>query len=328
MTAFCGLARSYVELFLARVGVGVGEAGCAPAAQSLISDYFPPSHRGRALSTYQLGVPIGILIGTTLGGALSDHLGWRTIFFLFGVPGLAVALLTRLVLREPPRGFAEGREDVGVEPVRDVLAYFWSRRSMRQILVAATLHTMAIGAHVTFNFAFLVRVHGFTGAEAGLVIGVMTGVFGVIGTYAGGWLGDRFGVRDARWYVWWLGIGAAVSIPLTVLGYLAPSPLIAVGALSLGALGSYMYAGACHVVAQSLARPRMRGMTAATMLFAMNLVGYGLGPPIAGAISDALGGEGALRYALAAMNLVLAWACVHYWLAARTYRADLADGKA
>ncbi|HPG28906.1 MAG TPA: MFS transporter, partial [Myxococcota bacterium] len=236
------------------------------------------------------------------------HLGWRTIFLLLGVPGLAVALLTRLVLREPPRGFAEGREDVGVEPVRDVLAYFWSRRSMRQILVAATLHTMAIGAHVTFNFALLVRVHGFTGAEAGLVIGVMTGVFGVIGTYAGGWLGDRFGVRDARWYVWWLGIGAAVSIPLTVLGYLAPSPLIAVGALSLGALGSYMYAGACHVVAQSLARPRMRGMTAATMLFAMNLVGYGLGPPIAGAISDALGGEGALRYALAAMNLVHAQA--------------------
>jgi MFS family permease len=155
------------------------------------------------------------------------------------------------------------------------------------------------------------------------VIGLLTGVFGAIGTYAGGWLGDRFGARDPRWYPWWLAIGAAASIPFSVVAYLTPAASVAVAALAISVVGSFMYAGASHVVAQSLAKPRMRAMTAAIMLFSMNLIGYGLGPPIAGILSDALGGEGALRYSLALMNLGLIWSCVHYLLCARTYRDDL-----
>ncbi|MFO0690591.1 MAG: MFS transporter [Myxococcota bacterium] len=323
MTAACGLARSFVELFVARIGVGIGEAGCAPAAHSLISDHFPRHHRGRALATYQLGVPAGILLGSIIGGTLSDHLSWRAVFFLFGVPGIALALVVRAVLKEPVRGGFEGHGDPGVEPVGEIVRFFGRRPAMRQILVAATLHTLAVGAQVTFNFTFLTRVHDLTGTQAGIVIGLLTGIFGGVGTYLGGWLGDRSGARDARWYLWWIAIGALASIPFSLTAYLVPSTPVAIVTLSISVVGSYFYTGACHVIAQSLARPRMRAITASIMLFSMNLLGYGLGPPIAGAISDALGGDDALRYALAAMNAVLVWACVHYALAARTYREDL-----
>lgn len=323
MTAACGLARSFVELFVARIGVGIGEAGCAPAAHSLISDHFPRSHRGRALATYQLGVPAGILLGSIVGGTLSDHLSWRSVFFLFGVPGIALALFVRAVLKEPARGGFEGQTDPGVEPIGEIARFFVRTPAMRQILCAATLQTLAVGAQVTFNFTFLTRVHDLSGTEAGVVIGLLTGIFGGVGTYLGGWLGDRFGARDARWVLWWIALGGLVSIPFSLTAYLVPSAPIAIVALSISVVGSYFYTGACHVIAQSLARPRMRAITASIMLFSMNLLGYGLGPPIAGAISDALGGDDALRYALAAMNAVLVWACVHYALAARTYREDL-----
>lgn len=323
MTTACGLARNFFELFVARIGVGLGEAGCAPAAHSLISDHFPRAFRGRALATYQLAVPIGILVGSIVGGSLSDHFAWRTVFFFFGLPGLALALFTRATLREPARGDTDHLVDTGVEPISEVLRFFLRRPAMRQILVAATLHTLAVGAQVTFNFTFLTRVHGFSGTQAGIVIGLLTGIFGAIGTYLGGWLGDRYGAHDARWYLWWLALGALASIPFSIVAYLVSSPWLAVATLSLSVVGSYFYTGACHVVAQSLARPRMRAITASIMLFSMNLLGYGLGPTVAGMISDALGGDESLRYALAWMNAVLAWACLHYWLASRTYREDL-----
>lgn len=318
MTAACGFARSYAELFVTRVAVGVGEAGCAPPAQSILSDTFPPERRGRALSTYQLGVPIGLLVGLAGGGYLADIFHWRTVFILVGLPGLAVAVVAHFVLKEPPRGPGED-----VEPVAAVVRYLWALRSMRHHMLACSLQTLTLAATATFNFPFLIRVHGFSSTEAGLAIGLLTGIAGGIGTYAGGWIGDRFALRDPRWRIWWLAIGALVSIPFSLVGYLADSVAVSLAALTLGVVGSFMYSGAGHAVAQSLAKPRMRGMTAASMLFAMNLFGYGFGPAVAGAISDALGGEGALRYALAAMNLVLLWAAVHYVLAARTYRADL-----
>jgi predicted MFS family arabinose efflux permease len=318
MTAACGFARSYAELFLARVGVGVGEAGCAPPAQSILSDSFPPERRGRALATYQLGVPIGLLVGLSGGGYLADQMHWRDLFVLVGLPGLLLALIARFVVREPARGLSDS-----VEPVGTVLRFLTGMPAMRHHLLACSLHTLTLAATATFNFPFLVRVHGFSSTEAGLTIGLLTGVAGGLGTYAGGWLGDRFALRDPRWRIWWLAIGATLSIPFSVFGYLTEDVTLSVASLTIGVVGGYFYTGAGHAVAQSLAKPRMRAMTAATMLFAMNLFGYGVGPTLAGVISDAMGGEEALRYALAAMSLILLWATLHYLLAARTYEVDL-----
>ena len=127
MTAACGMARSFAELFLARVGVGIGEAGCAPAAYSILSDHFPPAQRGRALASYQVAIPIGILIGSIAGGWLSDRLPWRTVFLIFGLPGLALALFIRFALHEPIRGGSDGRDGrsvAGAEPISEVLRFF------------------------------------------------------------------------------------------------------------------------------------------------------------------------------------------------------------
>ncbi len=318
-TAACGLAQSYWQLFAARVGVGIGEAGCAPAAQSILSETFPRERIGRALSTYQMAIPIGILFGLAGGGYLADHYHWRTVFMMVGLPGLLVAVIVRVFLKEPPRSDSEE-----VEPVASVLSTLFAMPTIRQHMLACSIQTMTLAATATFNFAFMVRVHGLSNTEAGIIIGLITGIAGGFGTYMGGYLGDRFAPKDPRWRIGWLAIGAVSSVPFTISAYLTSSlPLTIVG-LTLGVVGSYMYAGAGHAVAQSLVGPRMRAMTAASMLFAMNLFGYGAGPVVAGWISDAFGGDEALRYSLAVMNMLLLWAAVHYWLASRTYREDLA----
>ena len=191
-------------------------------------------------------------------------------------------------------------------------------------MLASSIQTMTLAATASFNFAFMMRVHDLSSSQAGLVIGMLTGLAGGFGTYFGGWVGDRLALRDPRWRVYALAIGAVVSVPFTVGAYLVDALPVAVALLVPGMIGSYMYAGACHACTQSLVGPRMRAMTAASMLFAMNLFGYGGGPVVAGLFSDLFGGEEGLRYSLALMNGFLIWAGIHYAWAARTYPADLA----
>ncbi|MEM7413503.1 MAG: MFS transporter [Myxococcota bacterium] len=319
-TAACGFARGFWSLFAARVCVGIGEAGAAPAAQSILTETFPKAQMGRALSTYQMAIPIGIFVGVAGGGALADAFSWRQVFWIVGLPGLAVAGLVLLLLREPERGPQEE-----LLPVPEVLRTLLGMASLRQLMLAASIQTMTLAATASFNFAFMLRVHDLTSSQAGLLIGAMTMLAGGFGTYLGGAVGDRLAPRDPRWRIGCLGLGAVVSVPFTVAAYLVDDLLLTIVLLTVGMVGTYMYAGASHACSQSLVGPRMRAMTAASMLFSMNLFGYGGGPVVAGVMSDLFGGEEALRYALALMNMLLLWAGVHYFLATRTYREDLAD---
>lgn len=322
-TAACGLAQGYWQLFAARIGVGIGEAGCAPAAQSMLSELFPRERLGRALSTYQSAIPIGIFVGLAGGGYLADNYHWRTVFMIIGLPGLVVAAIAFFVLREPEREHGGKAETVG-----QGLRFLFRMPSLRQHMLACSIQTMTLAATATFNFPFMVRVHGLSMTEAGLVIGLVTGICGGFGTYFGGWLGDRLARHDPRWRIGCIGVGAVASVPVTVFAYLTDSLPLSILGISIGVIGSYMYSGAAHAVSQSLVKSHMRAMTAAAMLFAMNLFGYGGGPVFAGIISDYFGGEEALRYALALMNGLLLWAGFHYYLATRTYCEDLARQEA
>ena len=323
MTVASGLARNFFTLMLARVGVGVGEAGCTPPAHSLISDYFPAERRATALSIYALGVPVGTLLGLAFGGFLADEIGWRMAFFVVGAPGVLLALLTWLTLPEPSRGRNDDTADLSVQPLREVLGFLWSLPSIRHVLLAASLQTLTLAGWGAWQATFLIRLHGLTLTQAGIALGLIAGVAGGLGVFGGGWLSDRLSSRDSRWYLWLPAIGVVVSLPFSLIAFTTDSIALAIGFIAVASLGNHIYSAVGHAVVQSLVKPRMRAVMSAIALFGMNLLGFGVGPWAVGAISERLGGGEALRPAMLWVSIFMLWACVHYVLAARSYRRDL-----
>jgi predicted MFS family arabinose efflux permease len=327
LTALCGAVQGYGQLLLARIGVGVGEAGCTPPAHSLISDLFPPQRRATAFSIYALGISLGTLIGLAGGGWIGDAFGWREAFVVVGLPGLLLALVVRATLPDPPRGHTErGAVETAALPLRELAAYLWGMRALRHLLLATSIQTFALAAVGSWHPSFLRRVFDWSGFSAGAAFGLLSALAGGLGTFGGGWLSDRLARRDPRWYLWLPALGALLSIPFAVAAYLVESAALAIALLAPAALLHNVYAAVGHAAAQTLARPSMRAMVSAVALFAMNLIGFGLGPPAIGLLNDALSarmGESAIRISLVAMQLVLVWAALHYALATRSYLDDL-----
>jgi predicted MFS family arabinose efflux permease len=329
MTAATGLARTFTHLAVARIGVGIGEAGCSPPAHSLLSDYFPPERRATALSIYALGIPIGGGLGFLLGGWLNEFFDWRTAFIVVGLPGVALAAIVRLTLREPPRGAYDTRaRDERVDlPVRDVLRFMGRLRSFRHMAFAAALHAFYGYGVNTFIAAFFVRSHGLSTGELGTWLALLGFTGGVAGTYLGGFLSDRLGAGDARWYAWVPALATLIYIPFAFLVYLWPDGRVALAFSFPAVLLGGMFLGPTFAMTQNLVRPEMRATASAILLFVINLIGLGLGPQGVGIASDLLEpwlGVESLRYALLGIVVAFAaWSVTHYALAARTLRADL-----
>ena len=332
MTALCGLARSFVELVIARVGVGVGEASLSPAAHSLISDYFPPEKRATALSIYNIGGNVGIMLGFMAGGWIGERFGWRSAFLLVGLPGIAVALLARLTLREPPRGSMEGvTDEVDVPSLRAVLTYMLSQRTFRHLCLASAFYAFAAYGFTIWGATFLIRVHGMSLAETGLWMGLIQGLGGGLGTFAGGALSDRLGRQDARFLVWVPAVGGLFALPLLALFLFSSSQTGALSAYALAMFFSVFFVGPSYAVAQGLARLRMRAQAAAILMFAINLIGLGIAPLAVGMLNDSLAstfGDEAIRYSLMVTGATSLWAVIHSMLAARSVREDLAGLRA
>jgi len=322
-TIASGLARNFLQLMVARIGVGVGEAGCTPPAHSLISDYYPVERRSTALAIYQLGVPFGTLFGMAAGGFLADQIGWRQAFFFAGAPGILLAVVTRLTLPEPQRGASDVGADTRVEPLRDVLAFMWKLHALRHMMIGSSLQTLTLAALAAWHGSFFVRVHDMTLTQAGLVVGLIAGIAGGGAVIASGVLADRLGQSDPRWSFWLPAIGAIFSLPFSFFAYLVDSAWTAVALITCATIGNHFYSALGHAVAQSLVKPRMRAVMSAIALFLMNVIGFGIGPWLIGVISEALGGDTQLRYAMLVMIVGIAGAAVHYLLGARTYREDL-----
>jgi MFS family permease len=329
MTAFTGLARSFAHLAVARIGVGVGEAGCSPPAHSLLSDYFPPERRATALSIYALGIPIGGGLGYLAGGWLNELFDWRTAFIVVGLPGVALAAVVRLTLREPPRGTfdAPATARTATRPVGDVLRFMWSLRSFRHMAVGAALHAFYGYGVNTFIAAFFVRSHGMPTGELGTWLALIAFAGGGVGTYLGGYLADRRGVDDVRWYAWVPALATLAYVPFALTAYLLPDGRAALALLLPAAVLGGMFLGPTFAMTQNLVRPEMRATASAILLFIINLIGLGLGPQGVGIASDLLEpsfGAESLRYALLIVVLGFAsWSVLHYTLAARTLSADL-----
>lgn len=330
MTALCGLAQTYWQLVLARVGTAVGEAGGSPPAHSLISDYFPPEERGRALAIYSLGIPIGILVGFLIGGWISQWIGWRAAFFVVGLPGLALAVALRLTLREPPRGqseFAPAPERAEDIPSLGAVIGLMARSpAYRHLMLATALFAFAAYGVVQWMPSYLIRSYHLGPGQTATALALIIGGVGGLGMFCGGVLADRLGRRDRRWYVWVPGLAMLASAPLGIGIYGASSSAAALTFLILPMFLTNMWAGPTLSMIQGLSPLRSRAMASAITFFVINIIGLGGGPQAVGLLSDwlkpAVGAE-SVRYALLIVSAFYIWAGVHYLLAGRTLRTEL-----
>lgn len=328
MTALCGAATSYWQLLLFRSGVGIGEAGCTPPAHSLISDHFPPHRRGAALAVYSLGVPIGILLGAVAGGVLAERFGWRWALVAVGAPGLGLALVVLLALREPLRGTWDGRAPRAADRGRRLRSHGAGLRrllgdpALRQLGCGISLAAMAGNAVALFLPSFIRREFGLGLDEIGLLYGVAVGVSGAAGTLLGGFGGDRFGGRDPARMAFFAAGCAAAAAPLHFLGFSTPHLAVTVGLLALGIVAMAASQPPTFTLGQNLVDPRLRATISALFLLFMNAIGLGVGPVVIGWLSGHFG----LRGALVASSALYLWSSAHYLLAARALRAR-ADGR-
>ncbi len=329
MTALTGFAQHFTHLLLARIGVGIGEAGCSPPAHSLLSDYFPASRRATVLAIYSLGIPIGGGIGFLAGGWLDEFFDWRTAFIVVGIPGVLLALIVKLTLREPKRGRYDdpALADAPQKSVVQVLKFMYGLKSFRHLAIAAALHAFYGYGAGAFVAAFFRRSHQMDPGELGTWFGIIAFTAGSAGTFLGGYLADRLARRDQRWYMWLPALATTAFIPFAFLLYLASDPYLGLILYFPGSILGGMYLGPTFAMTQSLVPASMRATAAAILLFTINIIGLGLGPQGVGILSDLLSptfGSESLRYALLITIVSFAlWSVLHYTLAARTLRADL-----
>ena len=328
MTALSGLAQNYSQLLLARIGVGIGEAGGSPPAHAMISDYYPPQKRGTALAIYSTGVHIGVLMGFLLGGFISQLFGWRAAFMAVGIPGVLFAIFFFLTVKEPQRGRWESQTEAAYKPtLGETFKLLSSFRSFWYIAAATGLTAFVGYGNGNFAPSYMMRSHGMSLAEVGVVLALFGGGAGLLGTFLGGYIADHMGVRDKRWYVWVPAIAGAIALPLGFPYLLLDNTLLVIGFMFLVTLMINTYLGPCLAISHALVPPAMRALTSAILFFVLNFIGLGLGPLTAGLLSDyftGIYGPDGLRYAMLVVGLISTPAILLFYLAGRSLPADLA----
>jgi MFS family permease len=331
MTAVCGLTVSFLQLALARVGVGVGEAAGSPPAHSLISDYFPPERRATALGIYAWGVYVGSALAYLGGGYLRAHFDWRTAFLCLGLPGLAFALLVRFTVREPPRGLSErGVGQARATTFGETLRHLLGCRSWVYLVAGSCFLSLTGYGVLMWGYEFFSRVHGMPFVEIGMWMGLIVGIGGSGGTYLGGRLTDRFGGSDPSWYMRLPAIVSLIGVPFAIAFLLAESSRLSLACFFPYYVLSNMYVPAMFTINQNLAKLRMRATAAAILLFIVNIVGAGAGPAVVGFLNDwfePTHGALAIRYSLATLATTGVLGALCFYLSSRHLVDDLRDAR-
>jgi MFS transporter, Spinster family, sphingosine-1-phosphate transporter len=346
--AFCGMAGSFVQLLLARVGVAVGEAGGYVPAYSLLADYFDRAERPRALAIYGLGGPLSVIGGYSLAGWLNELYGWRVMFALLGAPGLVLAVVARFTLREPRRDRSFSTFSAHSEPqsiledtdrpakwegqlphpsLKVVCRSLWANATFRHLLLCLSVLFFFIYGIVQWQPTFFIRSFRFTSGQLGAWFAAIYGIGGALGAYLGGELSSRYAAQNERVQLLAIAIVMIGCAALSAGVYLSSNPYLALGLMAGVGITQSAVNAPLYATMQTLVPDRMRAMSVALVLFFANLIGMGLGPLATGALSDAMrswAGEESLRYALLILAPGFLWPAWHAWRASRTVTGDLA----
>ncbi|WP_075790702.1 spinster family MFS transporter [Massilia putida] len=323
MTTLSGMAQSYVQLLLARMGVGASEAGGSPTSLSLISDMFPASRRSTAVGCFFLSNAVGAIMSILIGGYVAAHHGWRAAMLIAGAPGLLLAVVLFVTVREPRRGAMEpGAGSATARPaagIGQMLRHIGTNATMYHILAGVTLTTAGVATIGAWLPSFVMRFHGFTIKDAGFAVALASGFCGALGSAVGGYLTDKAADGRPRRR---MDVSAGVCLAATATaaaGMLAGTGSLAVGLLSLTQMLAFIVFPAAFGAMLGITAPNMRGATSASLQVCTNLAGYGLGPFMVGVFSDWYGGDQSLRYAMiTVMSICFPWAALHFILGART----------
>lgn len=325
MTAICGLAQNFVQLLLARIGVGIGEAGSSPPSHSIIADLYPPEKRAGAMGIYSLGVVLGAAGGSIIGGELAAAFGWRVAIMAVGIPGIILAVVLKLVLVEPRRGLsdvqivAEKEKQGTMPPLAEGFRAMFGNGPAFHLVMGVTITSLIGYGHSAFGPSFLMRSLNFELTDISRLVAPVGALMGTLSAVVGGWLANRvakqYGIHAQAWLVLTMKL---VGLPLSFLFYLTTDQNLALLAYFVSLLLVNSYLGPTFALIQGLAPLRMRALWAAVTLLVINLVGLGLGPTLIGVISDLLRpayGEESLRYAMLTFAAATPWALFHYWRA-------------
>jgi predicted MFS family arabinose efflux permease len=326
-TALCGMAQNFWQLALARVGVGAGEAGAVPPAQSLLADYFPPNKRSLALAIFFMSAAAGNVIGLIVGGHIAEAYGWRMTFIIFALPGIFLVLLSYFVLKEPRNQLPKKSNSIKGESLCEAINILKSKPAFVNSVIALVLYYMMAYGALTFTISFIMRNFDLGLGQASTYYGGIALVGALIGSPVGGILADRLGAKNASWLGRIPAIGFLLSLPLFLAGYLSSqlTPMLifsALGMLMMMAAAPPLFS-CLHAVCGN----QRRATAIAIAYFFANLIGVGLGPVITGVISDYLstifGPADGLRYALAIMTLMYLPAAYYMWRASHTLKQDI-----
>jgi MFS transporter, Spinster family, sphingosine-1-phosphate transporter len=338
--ALCGAATGFVQLLLIRIGVAVGEAGCIPPAHSLIADHFSRAERPRAMARYMLGGPLALTVGYFSAGWLNELYGWRATFVMVGLPGLILAALVRFTLKEPRQlqvAFAANPETGAVvdgaggahssnPSYTQVVKTLGANAAFRHLLLCFSVWAFFGYGILQWQPSFFVRSHGLQTGELGVWMAAVYGIGGGLGVYVGGEWAARYAAGNERLQLSVCAIAFALFAVLNMCTYLAADQRLAFASLGLAVFGMNIAQGPILATMQTLIPPRMRATSIALVYLFSNLIGMGLGPLVAGSLSDALQpwlGHESLRYSLVILSPGYFWAAWHLWRASRTVVRDL-----
>jgi MFS family permease len=346
-TGACGFAQNFVQLVAARAGVGIGEAGCTPTSHALIADYTPREKRASALAFYAMGTPIGSLIGLAIGGLMSDYFGWRKAFLVAAVPGLVLAVVAAFTLKEPRAHITAAAHAAaeaagqGLATFTETLKYLSKKRAFWFMAWGAGIRSFLGYSHAAFLPSFFYRCHGPEIAAlaqhlhlkpqsfVGLALGLIAGISGTLGSWAGGQIADRWGARDLRVYGSVPAAAVLISAPAALLLYSTPSAVLALSLIAVTNFTGTLWYGPIYASAQGMVPPRMRAMSASLMIFVINFLGLVMGALCLGALSDILnkgfhlGPAEGVRWALILSVIAGSVSALLFWLARRNVREEM-----